>query len=92
MILVKSWLDQVVVPAGILAANQSYARVGDASAEWEVKGASADKYVTPSTNNQTIESNPKMDKFEQHDPVGIGIGYIGYECLFPWTNIALHLL
>ena len=68
----KKLLDQVVVPAGILAANQSYARVGDASAEWEVKGASADKYVTPSTNNQTIESNPKMDKFEQHDPVGIG--------------------
>lgn len=60
----KKLLDQVVVPAGILAANQSYARVGDASAEWEVKGASADKYVTPSTNNQTIESNPKMDKFE----------------------------
>lgn len=69
----KKLLDQVVVPAGILAANQSYARVGDASAEWEVKGASADKYVTPSTNNQTIESNPKMDKFEQHDPVGIGM-------------------
>ena len=69
----KKLLDQVVVPAGILAANQSYARVGDASAEWEVKGASADKYVTPSTNNQTIESNPKMDKFEQHDPVGMAI-------------------
>lgn len=78
----KKLLDQVVVPAGILAANQSYARVGDASAEWEVKGASADKYVTPSTNNQTIESNPKMDKFEQHDPVGIGMAISAMSVVF----------
>ena len=78
----KKLLDQVVVPAGILAANQSYARVWDASAEWEVKGASADKYVTPSTNNQTIESNPKMDKFEQHDPVGIGMAISAMSVVF----------
>lgn len=78
----KKLLDQVVVPAGILAANQSYARVGDASAEWEVKGASADKYVTPNTNNQTIESNPKMDKFEQHDPVGIGMAISAMSVVF----------
>lgn len=78
----KKLLDQVVVPAGILATNQSYARVGDASAEWEVKGASADKYVTPSTNNQTIESNPKMDKFEQHDPVGIGMAISAMSVVF----------
>ena len=78
----KKLLDQVGVPAGILAANQSYARVGDASAEWEVKGASADKYVTPSTNNQTIESNPKMDKFEQHDPVGIGMAISAMSVVF----------
>lgn len=78
----KKLLDQVVVPAGILAANQSYARVGDASAELEVKGASADKYVTPSTNNQTIESNPKMDKFEQHDPVGIGMAISAMSVVF----------
>ena len=78
----KKLLDQVVVPAGILAENQSYARVGDASAEWEVKGASADKYVTPSTNNQTIESNPKMDKFEQHDPVGIGMAISAMSVVF----------
>lgn len=78
----KKLLDQVVVPAGILAADQSYARVGDASAEWEVKGASDDKYVTPSTNNQTIESNPKMDKFELHDPVGIGMAISAMSVVF----------
>lgn len=86
----KKLLDQVVVPAGILAANQSYARVGDASAEWEVKGASADKYVTPSTNNQTIESNPKMDKFEQHDPVGIGMAISAMSVVFLGL-ILLHI-
>lgn len=78
----KKLLDEVTVPAGILNEDQSYARVGDASAEWEVKGASADKYVTPSTNNQTIESNPKMDKFEQHDPIGIGMAISAMSVVF----------
>ena len=78
----KKLLDEVTVPAGILNGEQSYARVGDASAEWEVKGASADKYVTPSTNNQTIESNPKMDKFEQHDPIGIGMAISAMSVVF----------
>ena len=75
-------MDQVVVPAGLLKTDQSYARVSDASTEWQVKGASDDKYVTPSTNNQTIESNPKMDKFEQHDPVGIGMAISAMSVVF----------
>ena len=50
----KKLLDQVIVPAGTLKANQSYARVSDAADQWEVKGGSEDKYVTPSTNNKTI--------------------------------------
>lgn len=78
----KKLLDEVVVPAGALQANQSYARVSDASAEWEVKDDSAEKYVTPSTNNKTIESNPKMDKFEQHDPVGIGMAISAMSVVF----------
>ena len=69
----RNLLDQIVVPAGILKTNQSYARVSDGSNEWEVKDDSETKYVTPSTNNQTLEGNPKMDKFEQHDSVGIGM-------------------
>lgn len=78
----KKLLDQVVVPAGALQANQSYARVTDASETWEVKGDSESKYVTPSTNNQTIESNPKMDKFEQHDPAGIGMAVSAMSVVF----------
>ena len=75
-------LDEVIVPAGVLQADQSYARVGDGSKEWEVKGGSVDKYVTPSTNNQTIESNPKMENFEQHDPVGIGMAISAMSVVF----------
>ena len=75
-------LDEVVVPAGMLQANQSYARVSDGTAEWEVKGGSEDKYVTPSTNNQTIESNPKMENFEQHDPAGIGMAISAMSVVF----------
>ena len=47
----KKLLDQVVVPAGVLKENYSYARVSDGLNEWEVKDDSAEKYVTPSTNN-----------------------------------------
>lgn len=64
-------LDEIVVP--VLGADQSYARVQDASKQWEVKGGSPDKYVTPSTNNQTIEKNEKMEKFELHDSAGVGM-------------------
>ena len=78
----KKLLDEVVVPAGVLKANQSYARISDASAEWEVKDDSAEKYVTPSTNNKTIESNPKMENFEQHDPVGIGMAISAMSVVF----------
>lgn len=75
-------VDQVVVPANTLQADQSYARVSDASDEWEVKGNSEDKYVTPSTNNQTQEGNPKMEKFEQHDSVGVGMAITAMSVVF----------
>lgn len=78
----KKLLDQVVAPAGVLKENYSYARVSDGLNEWEVKDDSAEKYVTPSTNNKTIESNPKMDKFEQHDPVGVGMAISAMAVVF----------
>lgn len=78
----KKLLDEVLVPAGVLQADQSYARVTDASGSWEVKGNSETKYVTPSTNNQTIENNPKKDKFELHDPVGIGMAVSAMSVVF----------
>ena len=78
----KNLMDQIVVPAGVLEADQSYARVSDGSAEWEVKGGSNDKYVTPSTNNLTLDSNAKMEKFEEHDPAGIGMAISAMSVVF----------
>ncbi len=75
-------LDYIVIPAGILYANQSYGRVSDASDEWEVKDGSGDKYVTPSTNNKTIDSNAKQEKFEEHDSVGIGMSISAMSVVF----------
>ena len=78
----KKLVDQVTIPANILQANQSYARISDASAEWEVKGADADKYVTPSTNNKTQEGNAKMEKFQSHDSAGIGMAITAMSVVF----------
>ncbi len=69
----RKLLDQVVVPGGALQADCSYARVSDAGADWEIKDGSEDKYVTPSTNNKTIDSSPKMEKFALHDKIGVGM-------------------
>ena len=78
----RNLLDQVVMPAGSLQTNQSYARVSDAAEKWEVKDGSAEKYVTPSTNNKTIDSNAKMEKFEEHDSVGIGMSISAMSVVF----------
>ena len=78
----KKLLDQIVIPAGTLGANESYARISDAANQWEVKGRSSDKYVTPSTNNKTIDSNAKMEKFEEHDSVGIGMSISAMSVVF----------
>ena len=78
----KKLVDQVTIPANTLQANQSYARVSDASAEWEVKGATDDKYVTPSTNNKTLSGNAKMEKFQSHDSDGVGMSITAMSVVF----------
>ena len=78
----KKKLDEIVIPAGLLQADQSYARVDDAAAEWEVKDESAEKYVTPSTNNKTLDKNVKMEKFELHDSIGIGMALTAMAVVF----------
>jgi len=65
-------IDQIEVP--VLEADHSYARINDANPEWAVKGGDeASSYVTPSTNNMTIEKNEKQEKFALHDASGIGM-------------------
>lgn len=78
----RKLLDQITIPAGALKADQSYARVSDAADSWEVKGGSPDKYVTPSTNNQTMDKNVKMEKFEAQDSVGIGMSISAMSVVF----------
>lgn len=78
----KKLIDEVVVPAGALGADQSYARISDGAGDWEVKGGSSDKYVTPSTNNKTLDSNAKMEKFDEHDSVGIGMAISAMSVVF----------
>ena len=78
----RNLLDSIVIPAGALQANQSYARISDAAEKWEVKDGSAEKYVTPSTNNKTIDSNAKMEKFEEHDSDGIGMSISAMSVVF----------
>lgn len=65
-------IDQIEVP--VLKADQSFARVDDAASEWVVKGGDeANNYVTPSTNNMTIEKNAKQEKFAEADASGVGM-------------------
>ena len=78
----RNLLDQITIPAGALQANQSYARISDAAEKWEVKDGCAEKYVTPSTNNKTIDSNAKMEKFEEHDSDGIGMSISAMSVVF----------
>ena len=78
----KKLLDQIVVPAGVLGPNQSYARISDGAANWEVKGGSSDKYVTPSTNNVTLDSNEKIEMFSEHDPFGVGMAIMAMAVVF----------
>ncbi|MCI1647927.1 MAG: lamin tail domain-containing protein [Bacteroides sp.] len=78
----RNLVDQVVVPATRLKENQSYARISDGAEKWEIKDGSSDKYVTPSTNNRTINSNAKMEKFEEQDNDGIGMSITAMSVVF----------
>lgn len=78
----KKLIDQVTLPSALLQADQSYARESDAADRWEVKDGTADRYVTPSTNNKTIDSNPKMEKFADQDSVGVGMAISAMSVVF----------
>lgn len=82
-------LDSITIPAG-LPADCSYALNVDGVREsgWSIKGLNG-SYVTPSTNNKTLDSNEKIDGFKQQDPHGIGMAlmamlvvFSGLLCLF----------
>lgn len=78
----KTLIDEITIPAGQVA-DMSYAREKDGSDNWVVKGTSdPHSYVTPSTNNMTIDRNEKIENFKKHDSVGIGMTIIAMLVVF----------
>lgn len=75
-------LNEVTIPAGTLQTDQSYARVVDGEKEWEIRGVGTDKYVTPSTNNYTLDKNVKMEKFQTQDRSGVGMAISAMAVVF----------
>jgi Na+-transporting methylmalonyl-CoA/oxaloacetate decarboxylase gamma subunit len=80
-------IDSVTIPAGTLLSDQSWARSMDGNGEWEVRGARNGAegdywYVTPSTNNITLDSNEKIEKFEKHDSAGVGMTVTAMSVVF----------
>ncbi len=75
-------LSEVVIPAGILQADQSYARVSDGGSKWEVKTGENNTYVTPSTNNKTQDKNVKVENFVGKDPSGVGMAISAMAVVF----------
>lgn len=68
----KTLIDEIIIPAEQVS-DQSYARKEDGSSNWVTKGGSDHSYVTPSTNNMTIDKNVKIENFKIHDETGIGM-------------------
>ena len=77
----KTLIDEITVPAGMLA-DQSYAREEDGSANWVIKGGGERSYVTPSTNNMTLDKNEKIENFKKHDADGFGMAIIAMSVVF----------
>ena len=77
----RTLIDEITVPAGMLA-DQSYAREEDGSANWVIKGGGEHSYVTPSTNNMTLDKNEKIENFKKHDADGFGMAIIAMSVVF----------
>ncbi len=78
----RTLIDEVTIPAGKLAADQSYAREDDGSVNWVIKGNSSTNYVTPKTNNQTKDSNSKIASFKLRDHSGILMALMAMTIVF----------
>lgn len=84
----KTLIDEVTIPAN-LGANQSYARKTDGiknqendADAWEIRDGSNEKYITPSSNNIIIDTNAKIDMFEEHDNSGVGLTVLSMTIVF----------
>lgn len=87
----RDLIDSVTVPAGI-PTDHSYARYEDGVGHWVIKGGNEQSgYVTPSTNNITLDKNVKIDMFTEHDPFGVGMAIMAMAVVFAGL-LLLYLL
>src|SRR5574344_469417 len=75
-------IDSVTIPP--LKANCSYAlrKDGIKTEGWVVMGEKANTFVTPGTNNITLDANAKITKFKEKDPYGIAMAIIAMGVVF----------
>lgn len=71
----KSMIDSVVVP--VLPADVSWGSLIDGDSNWSMM-----QRVTPSTNNKTLDSNEKIERFSQEDPDGVGMSLSAVSVVF----------
>ena len=72
----KTLVDEVTVPAG-QQPDISYGRKVDGQNEWVLFSK-----VTPNTNNLTLDTNEKIENFQQNDSWGIGMTIVAMSVVF----------
>jgi len=72
----KTLVDELTIPAG-QRPDISYGRKIDGKDEWTYLTK-----VTPSTNNLTLDTNEKIEKFQKNDSVGIGMTLVSMSVVF----------
>lgn len=73
-------IDSISIPA--LPVDCSYALKTDGiKGEWSIVGL-GDTFVTPSTNNKTLDKNEKIDGFKKYDPHGFGMAIMAMLVVF----------
>ena len=76
----RTLIDSVTVPASLLP-NTTYARAIDGEGLWEVRDG-GDKYITPSSANQIVDTNGKVEMFAETDGHGFGLSLMAMLIVF----------
>ena len=83
----KTLIDEITIPAD-LKPGQSYARKADGEGgtgnveAWEIRDGSAEKYITPSSNNVIKSENGKVRMFSEQDENGFGMAIMAMCIVF----------
>lgn len=88
----KTLLDEIIIPIGI-PVNKSYGYESD-GCKFDETGSILAKIlpsVTPSTNNKTLEENPKILAISKSDPIGLTLSLTSIFVVFI-ALIVLYLL